>query len=121
MFKSRTSRSIRDLIQVHENYPGSQEFNIKILGSKFFYRFVYKKVTIIGSKIVFSGVKSRTREIPFSDIKSITRAYKNEDVINIINEDGRTTRLRFEDKIESRRFFDLMGYYLSVDPTRMEE
>ena len=121
MFNSKTSRSIRDLIQIHDDNPGRQEFDIKLLGSNFFDRLVYKQVTILESKITFSGFRSRIKEIQFSDIKSVTRKRKNNDTVNVINEDGRTTSFRFKNNVESRKFFDLMGYYLSVDPTRMNE
>jgi len=119
MFQSKTSKSIRDLIQIHKDNPGKQEFDIKLIGSSLFDRLVYKKVTILKHKVFFSGFRSKTKEILFLNIVSLTRKHREEEIINLISEKGDTIRFRFKNKDESRKFFDIMGYYLSVDPIYM--
>lgn len=125
MFKSRTSRPLRTLIQNHEEHPGDTEFDVNLIETRFLDRILYKRITVSKNKIFFSGknVKSKIKEIEFFNIKQLRRSHKERDVITLVTMDGtvdgKTTRFRFKGTQESRIFFDLVGYYLTIDPSTM--
>ena len=121
MFRAQTSTPLISLIKTHEDHPGDTPFDINFVETKILDRILYKRITVSKNRLFFSGknTKSRKKEVDFVDIRRIKRSRHEKDVVTLITMDGKKTSFRFKGEQESRVFFDLVGYHLTIDPSMM--
>jgi len=121
MYRAKTSTPLRDLIKLHDENPGNIDFVVDLVNSGFFCKILYKKVTITKShKIRFSSkLLSKILEINFMDIFTLKRKVKNKRLLHLTTIGKKTYELCFLNYEESKKFFDLISYSLSVDPSSM--
>lgn len=119
MYKATTP--MRNMLETFNNNPSDVEFKIKLEGAGFLRRIAYNKVTINRHKtIVLSGLGKHKKEIRPLDIKQMKRLGKERFIVKLSIIKNKTFNLVFVTEDDAKKFFRIMGYYLTIDPALMD-